>query len=176
VNTLYAAATQPSMYGERMAIVFGVATLVCALIVFFSCRTFVSLARRLGLKGLAQNKAYMSFNKFHVFYWWEFGVIAVAHVTLALFHTGLPQAGDPDAWVHWRILIFGLVSAFSGATLFSSCRVVPRLFSRATPGLSLKNKSYASYFSSHSYIWVLFLGLAAAHFLFGYLHAGIWPG
>ena len=96
-----------AVYGERTAIVLGFATLVLALAAFASCRTFASVLTRLGAKDPARNKAYRAFNRYHLYYWWFFGVAVLAHVMMATFHTGLPKAGDPDAGIHWVILGLG---------------------------------------------------------------------
>jgi len=175
INVAMQAAGQSSPYEERAAIVLGVITVVLALAIFASCRTFASLLHRVGLKNVTQNRAYKSFNKYHSFLWWFMGVTLVSHLTLAFIHTGLPQAGDSDAYIHWRILGLGLSGAVVAATVFLSCRISPRLLTLGKPGRLLKNMFYRPFFGLHSYFWWFFIGVVAAHFLFGYRHVGIWP-
>jgi hypothetical protein len=129
---LFDISLQPAVYNERIAIILGLVTLVLALAIFASCRTFVSLLQRLGLENPSQNKFYQGFYKYHLYYWWGFGVSLLAHVMMVTLHTGLPKSGDPDAGVHWVILILGLASAVSGVVLFFSCRILPRLLAPKT--------------------------------------------
>ena len=131
---------------------------------------------RFGLKNPTKNKAYQSFYRHHTFYWWFFGVSLVSHIMMGTLHTGLPQAGDPDASIHWIILILGLAGALSALALFSSCRASPRLLAPAIPKLSFASKTYKSFFSYHSYYWGALALLVAGHFAVSYIHAGIWPG
>jgi len=130
---------------------------------------------RLGFKNLPQNRVYMSFYKFHIYYWWAFGVFMVAHLLVAVVHTGLPQAGDPDAPVHWWILGLGLFSAISAIAVFFSCRIIPKLMTLA--GVNNKeNKISNAFFQRHAYYWIVLALLALSHFLVAFNHAGIWPG
>ena len=176
MNILHEVISQTAVSNERIAIILGFITLTLALAAFASCRTFVSLLAKFGIKTLARSKTYQKFNKYHMFYWWFFGVAVLAHVLMAILHTGLPKPGDPDAWIHWIILILGFGSALSGVALFLSCRISPRLFARTIPKLSLTNKTYAAFFKYHSYYWWIFTIFVIAHFVVVYLHAGIWPG
>jgi hypothetical protein len=173
---LFDISSQPAVYNERIAIILGLVTLVLALAIFASCRTFVSLLQRLGLENPSQNKFYQGFYKYHLYYWWGFGVSLLAHVMMVTLHTGLPRSGDPDAGVHWVILILGLASAVSGVVLFFSCRILPRLLAPKTPRLSLSNKAYKTFFTYHTYHWWTFALFVAAHFIISYIHAGVWPG
>jgi len=166
---------QSSPYEERTAIVLGVITLVLSLAIFASCRTFASLLHRFGLRIVTQSRSYKALNKYHSFLWWFMGVSLLSHVTLAFIHTGLPQAGDPDANVHWRILAFGLSGATFALTVFISCRISPRLLTLGRPGRLLKNMVYRPFYGLHSYYWWIFIVIAAVHFAIGYHHAGIWP-
>jgi hypothetical protein len=168
-------ASTAAFYNERVAIVLGIITLLLALAVFASCRTFVTTLARIGIKNIAANPAYRAFNKWHLYYWWFFGVFVLAHLTMGTIHTGLPQSGDPDAPVHWAILGLGLSSVFAGTTVFLSCRVTPKLVSHRIPKLSLNNKNYLEFFRNHAYFWLIFVIMAAAHIGVVFQHAGIWP-
>lgn len=164
-----------AIYNERIAIIMGIFTLMLALAVFLSCRTFFSLAHLLGWKTPGENKIYRVFNKYHVWYWWLFGVSLVAHIMMSVVHTGLPQAGDPDAGIHWIILILGLASAILAVIIFASCRFLPRVLSAQKSGGLLKNVRYNLFYRYHNYYWLLLLLMVAAHFTVSFLHAGIWP-
>jgi hypothetical protein len=172
---LYAIASQSAVYNERLAILLGFATLTMALATFASCRTFVSIIIRLGLKSLVANLGYKVFSKYHMYYWWLFGTFIVAHVMMSVFHTGLPKAGDPDAGIHWLILSFGLTTGIAGLSLFTSCRISPRLFSPKIQGVSLTNDIYRSFFKNHSFYWIVFGLLVASHIGITYAHVGVWP-
>jgi hypothetical protein len=167
--------TGSAVYNERISIILGIITLLLALAVFVSCRTFLSLMHVFGWKNPGENKIYRMFNKLHLWYWWLFGVTLVAHIMMSVIHTGLPQAGDPDAGVHWAILGLGLVSAVMAVLVFSSCRFVPRLLSVQKPDSLLKNVTYNLFYRKHNYYWPLLLVMVAAHFTISFLHAGIWP-
>lgn len=165
-----------AIYNERLAILLGVITLACALATFASCRSCVSLFNHIGLKNLTQIKGYQSFYKYHTYYWWVFGVVLLSHIMMATVHSGLPQAGDPDAGIHWVILLVGMGGALSALALFSSCRVSPRLLAPTAPKISLANKTYRTFFNLHSYYWWILAAFIAGHFTVSFLHAGIWPG
>lgn len=173
---LYAAAGSSAIYNERLAIVLGVLTLLSVLAVYLSCRTCLNWATRLGWKDLAHNRIYAAFSRFHLYYWWAFGVLMVAHLLIAVIHTGLPESGDPDAAVHWWTLGLGLFSALTAVVVFSSCRVMPRLINMANQAKPLNNRVYRSFFQLHSYYWLVLALLAAAHFGVTFSHIGIWPG
>lgn len=168
-------ADQSVIYNERIAIILGVTTLAFGLAAFASCKTIISLFNHFGWGNPTGNKTYRSFYRYHSYYWWLLGVFLVAHVFVAIFHTGLPQAGDPDAGIHWIILGFGTVSGLSALVQFSSCRICIRWLSRLKPEISLKNRSFNLFLKYHSYYWLVFSILVASHFAFGYYHAGIWP-
>jgi hypothetical protein len=175
-TAFFQAAEFTAVQNERLAIVLGVVVLVLGLAVFFSCRAWVSWLRRLGVPSPTRVRGYALFYRYHLYYWWAFGVLLVAHLLVAVLHTGLPQSSDPDAGVHWRILGLGLFSGISAAVSFSSCRVLPRLAAMATPRSPLNNIAYRIFFNYHSYYWLIVGVLVALHFVFAYRHAGIWPG
>jgi hypothetical protein len=170
---------QPSniaaIYNERVAIVLGFSTLVSSIMVFLSCRTCVTGLQRLGIKNPLAMKGYALFYKYHLFYWWAFGVLLIAHLMLAALHTGLPQAGDPDAGTHWIILGMGLFSTVSAIVLFSSCRFLPGLITMATRINPIHNLTYKAFFHGHSFYWGALLLLIIVHVIVSFRHAGIWP-
>ncbi|HTY81348.1 MAG TPA: hypothetical protein VMB24_01035 [Dehalococcoidales bacterium] len=159
--------------GERLAIMLGVLCVAAALTVFASCRTCIRFLSWVGIKNIGKSKRYQIFNRYHVWYWWAFGMLVVLHAGLAIAHTGLPQAGDSDAPVHARIIGYGLLSTLLGGATFSTCRVcLPLFFRQAT----FKNKALNFIYSkTHAYIWAVVALAIVAHFYFAYEHAGIWP-
>lgn len=163
-----------AIYNERIAIILGLVTLLAAIATFASCRTLFYIFNSFGVSTV-KSKAYQLFSRYHSYYWFIFGAALVAHLMMAIFHTGLPQAGDADAGVHWIILILGFVGMLSTVVLFTTCKISPRLLAPATPKLSLKNNVYRTVFQYHSYYWLAFALSIAGHFVVGYLHAGIWP-
>jgi cytochrome b561 len=174
-NMIPQVSSQTALYNERIAIVFGIVTLLFGLATFVSCRTFVSLFVRLGLGDISNNKIYRAFNRYHLYYWWFFGILLIAHIMMATLHTGLPQSDDPDAGIHWIILVLGLAAGLTGIVVFFSCRVLPKLLGRTKPRFSLTNKMYRSFFIYHAYYWWLFILLVTAHFTVSFLHVGFWP-
>jgi hypothetical protein len=130
---------------------------------------------RVGLQGFAKSRAFKAFSRYHGHYWWFFGASVLAHLTMAIAHTGLPAAGALDAGIHWIILGLGAFGAISLLSLFASCRLYPRLLGHSVQGLSVSGKGYRSFFVLHQYFWLAFALLLSGHFLAGYLHVGIWP-
>jgi hypothetical protein len=173
---LFAAADSSALNNERLAIVLGFLTLLSGLAAFLSCRTCLGWLSRLGIKDFTHNRIYAPFYKLHLYYWWSFGVLVVAHLMVAVVHTGLPQAGDPDAPVHWWILGLGLFSAMSAIGVFFSCRIMPRLVTMARSSDPFNSHSYRTFFRGHSFYWISLGLLAAAHFLVAFSHIGVWPG
>jgi hypothetical protein len=163
-----------AIYNERVAIILGLITLLAALATFASCRTLFFIFKFFKIAPV-QNRAYQLFSRYHSYYWFIFGFALVAHLMMAIFHTGLPQAGDQDAGAHWAILILGFCGMLSAAVLFTTCKISPRLIAPVAPKLSLKNKAYRTVYQYHSYYWLTFALLIAGHFAISFLHAGIWP-
>jgi hypothetical protein len=176
MNILLQPSDATAIYNERLAIVFGLITLVLAAAAFLSCRTCVKWLNHPGFKNIPENKIYASFYQYHLYYWWAFGVALVAHLMVAVIHTGLPQADDPDAGIHWVILGFGLLSALTALTLFLSCRVLSKLLAMAGRKKLTDTMAFRAFYQSHAYFWGVLAILAAAHFGFAFNHAGIWPG
>jgi hypothetical protein len=172
----FQASDMTAVYNERIAIVLGFLTLISALAVFVSCRTCVAWLRHLGMKDPSTTRGYSVFYRFHLYYWWAFGMLLVVHPIIAILHTGLPQAGDPDANIHWIILGIGLFSAIAAVAVFSSCRVVPRLVTMATSRNPFDNSSFKAFFRNHSYFWAPLVLLVAVHIAVAFNHARIWPG
>jgi hypothetical protein len=172
---LFQAVDNSGVNGERIAIILGLITLLLALAAFASCRTCLSWLNRAGIKNLPKSKAYQSFYKYHAVIWWLFGVSLISHVFMAMGHTGLPEAGDPDAGSHWLVIIPGFFGALFSFSIFSSCRIFPRLVSMASSSLILNNLAYRLFFKYHTYFWLALGLLIAAHFTAGYRHAGVWP-
>jgi hypothetical protein len=156
---------------QRASVVLGFLTLGTVLAIFGSCRTFVALLQRLGLKDPKSNTAYQAFYGLHARYWQAFVPLLLVHLGLALAHTGLLAPGNPDAQVHLRILLLGLGSALSGGILYSSCRITFGFFRNA-----LKSpKGFLTFYALHSYYWLIVFGVIGAHFFFAHAHVGFWP-
>ena len=164
-----------AIYNERVAIILGFITLVSAIAAFVSCRTFMNILAHLGLKNASQSRFFQRYYRYHAWYWWVFGVALLTHLVIATVHTGLPKAGDPDAPIHWAILALGLAGGLTGITLFFSCRIVPRLMAPATDKFSLQNRAFNTFFKYHTWYWLVFVLLVAAHFTVSFIHAGAWP-
>jgi len=160
---------------ERVAIIFGFSTLAFGLATVASCRSFVWLLNHAGLTTLARSAAFQAFYRRHGAYWFIFGGLLAAHLTLALVHTGLPQAGDPDAPLHWAILAAGLSAGLVAAGSFASCRLLPRLLTGRALDPAGRG-GYRRFSRFHGHYWWLFVLIAAGHFAAAYSHAGIWPG
>jgi hypothetical protein len=173
---VYAIADSSLVYNERLAIVLGLLTFLMAFASFLSCRSCLSWLKYLRLPDPSGIKSYSSFYKYHLYYWWAFGIFLISHVLVAVGHTGLPQTGDPDARAHWIILGFGLFSALTSTLVFSSCRVLPRLAAMTARGNLFNHSVYKIIFKYHPYYWALFILLAVVHFAAGYNHSGVWPG
>jgi hypothetical protein len=176
VNIAFQISGQATIYNERVAVFLGFASLLLVLTIFATCRTFGSLLSQAGLASITRSHAYQTLGRYHLYYWWFFGVTVLAHLMMAVFHTGLPVAGDRDTGIHWTILAAGLASGISGTTLFLSCRVSPRLLSPALPQLTQANKLFGAFFRKHSYYWLALGVLLITHVLAAYLHVGFWPG
>jgi len=164
-----------AIYDERVAVVLGFLTLFSLLAVFLSCRSFLAVMNRMGLEGVTNSKAYRRFYQYHAYYWWIFGALILSHFMMAVLHTGLPKAGDPDSPIHWAILLLGLGAALGAGALFVSCRIMPRLITLATSKNPMTSVAFKGFFKLHAYYWWIILLLVVAHFAASYLHTGFWP-
>ena len=179
MNSVIAISGTAAVYNERLAISLGLATLLLALAIVFSCQSFVSLLNRFVPDNFTRTKGYQSFYKFHAYFWWAFGVVFVMHLLTALMHTGLSTstAGDPDAYLH----LYSIWSGLGGfivirAVVFSSCRSPAGFLNSFRDSPLSTNRVYRAFYRYHAYYWLVFLAVVAAHFAFGYIHSGIWPG
>jgi len=164
-----------AVYEERVAIILGITTAALVVLIFVTCRLFINLASRTGIKNIAKNRVYHFVARYHATYWWILGVALVSHIIMGVGHTGLPARGDPDAGVHWTILGLGF-GALTGATAtFFSCKISPRLFTTRRSQSLLANDKYMNFYRLHSYYWWVLLLFAAAHFAVVFHHVGIWP-
>lgn len=174
VNRLFDVANV-DIYNERIAIILGLLALVLALAIFASCRVFITILARFGINNIAQNRAYQSFNHYHLLYWGLFGAALVSHLTMSILHTGLPQSGDADAGTHWMILSFGASGFIIAMLAFGSCRVAPRILTSGKPQNLINRSSYKSYFRYHAFFWLVLAITIGVHIAIAFGHAGIWP-
>jgi hypothetical protein len=174
-SRLFQAAGASAVNNERIAIILGLITLALALTVLASCRICLSGLKRIGLGRALESQAYQGFYRFHSYYWWLFGVFLVGHLAQAFIHTGLPQAGDPDASVHWIILGLGLGGLLAAGTIFFSCRLFFRLSKMLSMLQKFNSQAFLAFHKPHTFYWLIFLLLVGAHFAEGFRHAGIWP-
>jgi cytochrome b561 len=76
-----------SQTASQIIFVLGIINLVSGLALVFSCRWF-PLANITG--GIAKNKAYKSFFKYHNYIWWIFWPSVMIHVIFAVGRVGIP--------------------------------------------------------------------------------------
>lgn len=164
-----------ALYGERLAVALGFATLVSAIVTFISCRSCLSFLSRLGLKNFTETKWYRVFFKYHGYAWPVFLFFLTLHLLTALMHTAIPTAGDPDAAIHWIILSFASGSFFFvGAVLFS-CRSLVNTINLFTGKNLVSNKIYLPFYRYHSFYWIILIAAIVGHFIAAYVHVGLWP-
>jgi cytochrome b561 len=175
IEPLLQISSNTALYSERLAISLGLACFVLAVLLIISCRSFLTLFRRITLKDLTKSKTYQAFYRPHSYYWWTFWILLILHVMVAVTHTELPTAGDPDANIHRLILGFGLTSFVSLLVVFLSCRSFTSLAGFFRNKSLLDNATYRSYYGHHGYQWWIFIAAVAVHFAVSYVHAGIWP-
>jgi hypothetical protein len=164
-----------AVYNERLAMVLGILTLLSGLAVFLSCRTCIKILNKTGFKKMIAGKTFQRLLKYHTYYWWTFWLIFVLHLMSAIMHLGFNTAGDSNAYLHKYSLIFGLSALAAVIAVRFSCHgigVVVRLFSERKP---TEFKLIGLVYKYHSYYWVVFFILIAAHYTAGFLHSGWWP-
>ncbi len=172
--TLFLQSGYIGIYNQRLAITLGLTTLFFALTIFASCRSCVTLLDRVGLKNLTGSGAYKTLYRYHSCYWWTSWFVFSLHLITSVMHTGLPAAYDPDAYLHWYVLWSEFAGFISLSVVVCSCRSLASLLSLFGKN-PLVIRWYLLFYRYHSYYWLLFLLLVAAHFAFRYVHAGIWP-
>jgi len=160
---------------ERASVTLGFLTLAAALSTFASCRSCISFLKWFRIQNPLSNKAYRAFYQFHSYYWWAFVSLLVIHLSLAIAHTGIPKAGDPDAPVHWYILSFGFGSALFTFFTLSSCRISNDFISGLFKNENQLQAGYKKFKGYHAYLWLIFLLVFAVHFFFAHQHVGFWP-
>jgi hypothetical protein len=164
------------LYGERLTIALGLITLTFALAIILSCRSYVSWTNRIGLKDILKNNGYRLFYKYHSYYWWGFWFVFGFHLFNGFMHIFmLPAVPDTDAFLHWYSLGTGLTALVAVGGIIISCRVLPGPLSIIFNRQPLTNPAYKIFYKFHSYYWLIFLAIIAAHYMFGFLHSGLWP-
>ena len=163
------------IYNQRLAIVLGFITLASGMAVVLTCRSFFQILPRVGIKNPLKNAVYNKAYSFHAYFWWIFIMGLILHLMTALFHTGLPAAGDPDAPVHWVILGLAAGSVLLLTPVLLSCRSIATFFNFVNGKSPLNNNTYGWLFRRHGLFWWPFIVCVSAHFLVAYIHTGIWP-
>ncbi len=164
-----------ALYGERLAVALGFATLVSAVVTFISCRSCISFLGHLGLKNITDTKWYRIFYKYHGYAWPVFLFFLILHLLTALMHTAIPTARDPDATIHWFILSFAFGSFLSVGMALFSCRSLVSTIGLFTGKNLISNKKYKSFYRYHSFYWMILITAIIGHFISSYLHIGFWP-
>ncbi len=169
---VFQAAGGQEIYLHRVILFLGLGSGALALATFAYCRSCLAFFRIPGRNPM-ETRAYPSFFRQHASYWWAFGVLMVAHIMTAISHTGLPAAGDPDAYIHQIVLLLGIAIAVCALAMFSTCRVFPRLLAPLTPRSGAASRLYQLLYGGHSYLWLAFSMLVAGHMAVGIIHAGL---
>jgi hypothetical protein len=162
------------LYGERLAVVLGFATLTLFLSMGLTCRTFSSLATRFGVGRIIRSKPYQAMFKLHSFFWYGVAILLFLHMITGIMHTEIPRSGDPSAPLHWAILIFAVGLLVSIGLTFSNCRSFAAIL-RIFRGDKVFAGAYRPFFGFHSYFWILLLLALAGHLAASYVHIGFWP-
>ena len=162
------------LYGERVAVVLGFVTLGLFIAMAVTCRKFLPFASRLGMGSLTNSAPYQALFKLHSYFWYGLGLVLVLHLMAGLLHTEIPQKGDPDAAIHWAILIFALTTLTSLVLVFSNCRSFATVL-KIFRGDRVLTGAYGRYYQLHSFFWVLLLVALAGHLVASYMHIGFWP-
>ena len=163
------------VYDERLAVILGYITLLIILAFFSTCRSFVTMITRLGMKDPQQVKWYQLMYKYHAYYWPVFWITFILHVLTALMHTDLPQFGDPDAVQHLYILASGLLSLIALIVLGFSCRIFTGIYHLFNGKSLTENHATGSFYNHHGMYWLVLLASIAVHLVFAYRHIGFWP-
>jgi hypothetical protein len=73
------------LVAAKATYILGWVNIIGLFLVLFSCRC------ALGMKAsMSKSKAYMSFYKYHCYYWWVFIISVAAHAILAIIGFGNP--------------------------------------------------------------------------------------
>jgi hypothetical protein len=162
------------LFWERLAVVLGFTNLALFIGMGITCRSFLNIARNLRITRFTSSRPYQALFKYHSFFWYGFFVVLFLHIILAILHTEIPKAGDPDAAIHWAILGFAGSVLVSTALTFSGCRTFSGIL-QGFRGDKLYKGFYGHYFKLHAYFWVILLAALAGHLVTAYPHIGFWP-
>jgi hypothetical protein len=162
------------LYGERVAVVMGFITLASFIAMGLTCRSFVAFTNRIGLGKLTSSRPYLTFYRYHSYYWWLFWFMLLLHLVTGLMHTEIPKAGDPDAAIHWAILIMAISVLITMGLVFSSCRTFVSMF-KALKGRDPLEGDYQKFYRLHSYLWAALLLALLGPLIASYIHIGFWP-
>ena len=164
------------LYAERLAVALGFVTLFGAVATFGTCRSCLSFLGHFGLKNLTEKRWYRPIYKYHGYYWWVFLFGLTLHFLTTIMHTAIPQAGDPDAPIHWIILSFAIISLPLLGTVLASCRSLVGMLNLFMEKGPLNNYRFREFYRYHAYFWLLLVLAVAGHIGSAYVHVGIWPG
>jgi hypothetical protein len=160
-----------TLFNERLAVILGFITLAAGIIVFITCRSFVDLLSRHGIKPLS-SRLYRAAYSWHIYYWWIFGIALVLHVLTAATHAVV--SGRVDFIFHWLILGLGLASLVVLVPVLLSCRSTALLLDVVAGSLT-RNKFYEWFYRRHGALWWPLAVVTLAHVSASVIHVNWWP-
>lgn len=161
-----------ALFNERMAIVLGFITLAAGLAVVATCRSFIVLLTRVGIKPLASS-AYRAVYGWHFYYWWIFALALVLHVMTAVTHATVSDR--LDAVFHWWILGLGLTSLAFLFPVQLSCRSTATFLNASSGSLPTQNRFYDWFYRRHGALWWPLAFFTLVHIGVAAWHTGWWP-
>jgi hypothetical protein len=162
------------VYNERLSIILGFITLAFLLANLFSCRSFLSFLDRAGVKNPSGNPVYSSFFKYHSLYWWGLMFSLVIHFLVGVMHLSYTDPADPDNYLHIYVFLAGGAAFVVTLGVYASCRSFASLLKLITGKNPLSGNLFNSLYRFHGYYWITLVAIVIVHFIFAYLHTGIW--
>jgi hypothetical protein len=162
-----------ALFNERMTVVLGFITLISAVAVIATCRSFIVLLSRVGVKRPLASRAYRAVYGWHFYYWWVFAIALTLHVMTAVTHATV--SGRFDVVFHWWILGLGLASLGWLFPVQLSCRSTLSFINSLSGTPATGNRFFNWFYRRHGVLWWGLLLFMTAHVGVAVAHVNWWP-
>lgn len=159
------------IYVHWLILTLGIGVFLSGLALISTCRSIAGYFHLLRPGQSPRPRFYLTYFKYHSYYWVALGLFLVLHLMATLAHVGIPAAGEPYGLVHQLVFYASISNLILGLLVFTSCRSFLSLLSLFFSKNPLAGSRFKRYFSYHAVIWWLFFFSVCIHIIAGIIHA-----
>jgi hypothetical protein len=159
------------IYIHWLVLALGIGIFISSLAVISTCRNIAGYFHLLQRNKSPGGRLYLTFFKYHSYYWVALGLFLVLHLMATIVHVGIPVAGEPYKLAHQLVFYASISNLVLGFLVFTSCRSFLSLISLFFSKNPLTGSGFKKYSKYHSVIWWLFSFSLFIHIIAGIIHA-----